>query len=343
MVYGAEDMVSGELAHDEERSLRSRRDMVRSRRIRRIVDGTEIGIAVGSVLLTLACVAFLATLVFIPERGEQWTTGLRPVHFYNELEADLVGEYADLFAVAHNSGDDLYATLDAISYGADVIEVDVVSVNGRLYAAHDMPPIWIGETVFRGPPLAQIWAASAGAAAVKLDLKESSPEFHDLLFQFLADRQGQRRVIVVSGTADTLRLFAERAPEVLRFYGAGNGDRLQLIDEDPEFAAIVDGVTIRQHLIDEERADWLEERNLLTVAWTVNELARVNELVELGVDGITTDNLAIIKLLGGQQNGERRLDMIRGAMPLIEPREPGRNDRPAEGISGKAATPVSPR
>ncbi|MGI8643358.1 MAG: glycerophosphodiester phosphodiesterase [Thermomicrobiales bacterium] len=290
-----------------------------------------MAIAVLAVLVIAACLAFLSMLLFFPERGEQWTTGLRPVQFYNDLEADLIGDYADLFAVAHNSGDNLYSTLDAINYGADVIEVDVVSVDGRLYAAHDMPPIWIGETVFRGPPLAQIWAASAGAAAIKLDLKEASPEFHELLFDFLADRQGQRRVIVVSGSANTLRLFAERAPEVLRFYGAGNGDRLALIDDDPEFAAIVDGVTIRDYLIDEERAAWLEERNILTVAWTVNDLQRVNELVALGVDGITTDNLAIVGLLGGRQTGELKLDALRVQVPIGERLESSEDD--ADGAS----------
>lgn len=309
------------------------------RRIRRTIRSGEAVIAGLAVIIIAGCLVFLAMLLFFPERGEQWTTGLRPIQFYNDFEADLVGEYTDLFAVAHNSGDNLYSTLDAINYGADVIEVDVVSVDGRLYAAHDMPPIWIGETMFRGPPLAQIWAASAGAAAIKLDLKESSPEFHELLFDFLADRQGQRRVIVVSGTANTLRLFAERAPEVLRFYGAGNGDRLSLIDDDPSFAAIVDGVTIRDYLIDEERAAWLEERHLLTVAWTVNDLARVNELVELGVDGITTDNLAIVGLLGGRENGGRRLDSIRVQVPIGEQPESISSEAAAVSTNEPVASP----
>jgi hypothetical protein len=33
----------------------------------------------------------------------------------------------------------------------------------------------------------------------------------------------------------------------------------------------------------------------------------MNELVKLGVDGITTDNLAIIELLGGQERDETLL------------------------------------
>jgi len=36
---------------------------------------------------------------------------------------------------------------------------------------------------------------------------------------------------------------------------------------------------------------------LLILAWTVNDSQRLNELVRLGVDGITTANLAILQAL----------------------------------------------
>ncbi len=62
----------------------------------------------------------------------------------------------------------------------------------------------------------------------------------------------------------------------------------------------------------EETGRWLESTGLLVLAWTVNDLARLNELVQLGVDAITTDNLAIMELLGGQQRQEAWLgDRVR--------------------------------
>lgn len=280
-------------------------------------------VAAGAVLVTAACLCVLWVLAFDPERGERWTTGLRPVQFYKELEAELLDDYADVFAVAHNSGDRVDATLQAVEHGADVVEVDVVSLDGRLYAAHDSPLRWLGRSVFRGPLLARVWVAAAGADAIKLDLKEASPAFHELVLDFLADRRGRRRVIVVSGEPAILRLLAEREPAVLRFLDAGDGDRLRLLDRDPAFAAIVDGVSIHHDLLDEERAAWLEERRLLTVAWTVNDLERVNELVQLGVDGVTTDNLAIMRLLGGERRGERPLERLRAPeTPAVEPVDP---------------------
>jgi hypothetical protein len=72
-------------------------------------------------------------------------------------------------------------------------------------------------------------------------------------------------------------------------------------------------VSIRQSLLNTDSASQLRDLELIIVAWTVNDLTRVNELVRLGVDGITTDNLAIMKLLGGQRKGERRLSEHRSA------------------------------
>jgi hypothetical protein len=266
------------------------------------------------VVLSLAVIAgsawILGVLAFDPERGETWTSGLRPPQFFQELDTDLLDDYAGVVGIAHNSGDRVEATLEAVIYDADVIEVDVVSFDGQLYASHGLPIPLIGGSLFRGPPLAKIWAASAGAGAIKLDLKESSPEFQELLFTFLANRRGQRRVLVVSDDPALLRRLAEREPAVFRIYSVGSANRLRLLDDDPAFTAVIDGVSIRHGLVDEERAARLKARGLLILAWTVNDLERVNELVRLGVDGITTDNLAILRLLGSQHRGEHPLDRL---------------------------------
>jgi hypothetical protein len=200
-----------------------------------------------------------------------------------------------------------------------VIEVDVVSLGGRLYAAHDSPPIWIGDNVFRGPLLQRIWIASAGAEAIKLDLKESSPAFLNLLLEFLEDRRGQRMVMIASGNFDLLRTVAEREPGVLRIYSPGTDAQLRRLEEDPGVLEVIHGVSLRHGLIDEERAAWLQEHRLLTIAWTVNDLERVNELVLLGVDAITTDNLAIMRVLGNQERNDLGLQRILDRVPAPVP------------------------
>ena len=42
---------------------------------------------------------------------------------------------------------------------------------------------------------------------------------------------------------------------------------------------------------------WLHEQHLLVLAWTVNDVHRLNALVRDGVDGVTTANLAILQAL----------------------------------------------
>jgi glycerophosphoryl diester phosphodiesterase len=78
----------------------------------------------------------------------------------------------------------------------------------------------------------------------------------------------------------------------------------------PDRLSLIDGVTIRHTLLDEDAARWLREQHLIVLAWTVNDLPRTNELVRYGVDAITTDNLAIMELLGGQRRGENRLSRL---------------------------------
>jgi glycerophosphoryl diester phosphodiesterase len=53
-----------------------------------------------------------------------------------------------------------------------------------------------------------------------------------------------------------------------------------------------------QGLVDASLVSWLHQHKLLILAWTVNYSQRFNELVRLGVDGITTANLAILKAVG---------------------------------------------
>ena len=289
----------------------------------------------GVAILTIgACIAILWTLISDPRKGEEWTSGLHPAQFYRELDADLIETYVGVFVVGHNSGDSVGSTLEALGYGADVIEIDVVSLDGQLYAAHDTPSAWIGNRLFRGPPLERVWIAAGGAHAVKLDLKESGPAFTELVLRFLEERRGQRRVIVVSSDPAVLRRIAEQEPVVLRFLGIGTADRYDKLTDDPSLVELIDGVSMNQALINDERAGWLEEREIITLAWTVNQLKRVNELVLLGVDAITTDNLAIMKLLGGKLGLEPVLERP-AASPEAGDSNPAKSARAATTLAGR--------
>ena len=60
----------------------------------------------------------------------------------------------------------------------------------------------------------------------------------------------------------------------------------------------IGGVLVFQGLVDANLVAWVHQHGLLILAWTVNDSQRLNQLVRLGVDGITTANLAILRALG---------------------------------------------
>ncbi len=270
--------------------------------------------------IVLAAVAMLAlgglvlyVLIFDAERAERFTVGVSPRQFVRALDGDLLDSYDDVFAIAHNAGDSIATTRAALGHGVDVIEIDVVSLDGQLFAAHDSPNRWYSSFVFRGPSLAQMWRETAGATAVKLDLKESSPRYVDRVMGFVWANGAGRQVIVASREPRVLEAFARRLPDAYRLLSIGSERELEALRADPATIAMIDGVTIRATLLDEETVAWFGERGLLVMAWTVDRLGRANELVGWGVDGITTNNLAIAQLLGSDDPGDLRLDRYRGA------------------------------
>lgn len=200
--------------------------------------------------------------------------------------------------IAHNAGDDLTATALALDHGAAIIEMDVVESGGQLYAGHRKPLPRVGPRLSRRPTLVDSWVVSA-PAAVMLDLKEASPCFLDLLFAFLAEHGEGRLVILVSGRPATLAAFRRRMPGVVRLYGASPPGRLDAFLRDETLIELVDGVNLRHERIDPALGQWANARGLWLVAWTVNDFKRARELIEMGVDALTTDNLAIMEKLRG--------------------------------------------
>ncbi|MGB3330377.1 MAG: glycerophosphodiester phosphodiesterase [Thermomicrobiales bacterium] len=257
-------------------------------------------IAVMACLVISGCLYLLGLFIVAPERGEELTVGRRPNQFYSELDHDRRifsdESYASVLGVAHNSGGSIEATLEALIAGADVIEADVAAIDGQLYVAHDPPLPFIGPRWFRGPRLDRVWAATYGADAVMLDLKESSPAYLGLIVDFLEVRQRTRQVIISSRSSAALATLRQKLPDVILLLSVPDEAGLRSLQANPTLIATIDGISIRHTVLNEENAAWLEDRHLLTFAWTVNDMDRVNELMRMGVDGITSDNLAIVSL-----------------------------------------------
>lgn len=245
------------------------------------------------------CVLILLSLLVFDAQAERFTAGLTPYQFRQELEGDLRKEYPDVLGVAHNAGDDVGATFEAAAYGVDAIEIDVTSVGGGLHASHDAPIPLLDTLFFRGPELDEAWEAARVRDTILLHLKESSPGYLAKVRDFLAERR-DRAVIFQTRDAASLRMLARTVPWARRLKLIFSRKELDALRGDPELRATIDGVSVRDRLLTPADLQWLEREGLATFAWTVNDVARMNELVERGLDGLITDRLDIMALLGGR-------------------------------------------
>ncbi len=276
--------------------------------VRRLADMLRTGIAVLAVLTLTGSIGMIGTFIIDPDGSEEFTVSRRPSLYYevfdNDQRAFPEQIYERVIGSGHNSGGRIEATVEAIIFGADAIEADVITINGQLYAGHDPILPLVGDWFFRGPTLEQVWTASYRADAFKLDLKEDSPEFIALVVDFINSRPEGRNIIVASRSGSALTTIRERAPRSTLLLSVPDEAAFERLQGDERLQQTIDGITVRESLVDFEMMSWLDERGIGAFAWTVNDIQRVNELVGLGVDGITTDNLAILSLLGGQARDE---------------------------------------
>jgi hypothetical protein len=228
-------------------------------------------------------------------------TGAAPSpQFYQKIQTEpaLAQDYRRVLGVAHNAGDNLGTLAKALRYGADVIEINVISARGQLMAGRNQPLPRLHRQLFRGPTLAEAWDHAAAADIVTLDLKQTDRGFLDDLVAFLTPRARSGRVMISSGDQGALLYLHDRLPDVTLLFSMGWPDAVHQLQSDPALQQAIGGVSVFQGLVDANLVTWLHQHKLQIVAWTVNDSQRFNQLVRLGVDGITTDNLAILKALG---------------------------------------------
>ena len=126
---------------------------------------------------------------------------------------------------------------------------------------------------------------------IKLDLMQTDRSFLDDLVAFLAPRAGSRRVMISSRDQSALLYLhtppARRHPCCSVWPGPM---RSTSCSRTPRLQRAIGGVSVFQGLVDMNLVTWVHQHKLLILAWTVNDSQRFNQLVRLGVDGITTAN-----------------------------------------------------
>lgn len=259
---------------------------LRGRRLRWVIAG---------VLVAALAIALAVTWPLV----RRYTGAAPPAQFYERVQLDpaLTQDYPKVLGVAHNAGNNPGTLATALRDGADVIEIDVLSARGQLVAGRPQPWSWLAERLFQGPTLADAWNQAA-PADVKLDLMQTDRKFLGELAAFLSQRSRSRRVMISSRDAGALLYLHRRLPSLTLLFSVAFPDAVHQLQSDHALQEAIGGASVFQGLVDANLVTWMHEHKLIILAWTVNEGERFNQLVRLGVDGITTANLAILRALG---------------------------------------------
>jgi hypothetical protein len=128
-------------------------------------------------------------------------------------------------------------------------------------------------------------AAAYGADAIEIDVRSDGSE---LFASHYAPLPGLEDVVFRGPSLQQAWDIAQLRGTVL----------LHLKGRDRPLRAAIDGVSVHNRLATLPLLAWLEHRRLTTFVWTVNDEARMNELLAHGVHGLISDRLDIVRLLG---------------------------------------------
>lgn len=203
--------------------------------------------------------------------------------------------------IAHGGGNTIQVARKFLAQGADFFEVDLWLRDGRFEVRHERRLRWLpilfekwylSRAPRGGYGLNELLAAISGSGAgIFLDLKNGGAASAALLRQILTNSPHPERVVASSQQWMALRAISEMSPDVDAFYSIDVQAKLDL------FLSVADrdnrarGVSCRHSLLSQAIVRDLHERDLLVVAWTVDDLDRARELTSWGVDGLTTHNV----------------------------------------------------
>jgi glycerophosphoryl diester phosphodiesterase len=211
-----------------------------------------------------------------------------------------------MILVAHRTPASARRCAGLAAAGVTVFEVDVQLRGGRVAVSHYQalgPARGLQRDNWRlrwhtrsrlDPELAEVDAAVPAGSRVLLDVKEVAPTRRRALVGALADALAERdRYVVCSPFPDDLD--QARAAGFTTWRTVRSRAALA-----PIWAAQAlrdEAVTVRHSLLDAAAISALGERVGTVVAWTVNDPQRARDLRRLGVAGVTTDRMEVLRTL----------------------------------------------
>lgn len=250
--------------------------------------------------LRVALAALIALTVLV---GKDWSLearhaifGQRQIQFYVPYSGATPVYLPPVLLVAHNAGNQEATARRALSHDAAGIEVDVRYVDGVLYATHSAPASLMPKRAWRAQRLRDAWAYSTGAAVLKLDLKTSDQTALESLVRFIQARPTEQQILTVSKSQDALIYLDEELPDTVQILSIASGYEIDLLLENSDRVAGVEGISAPHWALTPHRIEGLKAHGYLIDAWTVNDVQLLVELTSMGVDAITSDNLAFFEM-----------------------------------------------
>ena len=200
--------------------------------------------------------------------------------------------------MAHRAGNDLARLRAAERLGA-VVEADVRLWRGRLEVRHlktigPVPILWdrwkLANPFAPRLELHALLAAARPGTQLMLDLKGRSPRLAGLV---LAALPAGRPVTVCARSRRLLAPFVG-LPHVRLLQSAGTRRQVQALLRRP-YLLELDGVAVHERLLDERIVSELRRRCSLILSWPVNTIERARELAAIGVDGLISDDPALLE------------------------------------------------
>lgn len=210
-----------------------------------------------------------------------------------------------VLAIAHRAGNSLAGLHTANAMGVDIIECDVHEHRGRLEVRHlktagPLPFLWDRwELASASAPrlgLTELLEADRHGTTFMLDIKGRRASTARAVAELLHEG-GHHREVLVCGrwwpSVDTLA----RLPYVRPVLSARNRAELRRLQWRLAADDGVHGVSVHRSLLDEETVPRLQERVEVVMTWPVNDLAVLEDVLDLGVTGIISDEPEVLAAL----------------------------------------------
>jgi len=237
--------------------------------------------------------------------------------------------------IAHGFGNNRRRLSRALIGPVDLIETDICFEDGKMTVRHErklgpLPvlvdqrrslhlksqhrlrlPLWRWYVALEGNRLAleDVLARAKDRRGLLLDLKGEHGDREEALAQALAEmleRMGMEEQATICGQNwSLLGHLRAAAPHLKVHYSIDSTDQLEafqaMLEHDP-----IRRICLNQSLIEKPLIERLKGLGMTIYTWTVDDLWRAHELLELGVDGITSNSLEMLGLLGESRRRQRQ-------------------------------------